>query len=84
MSESYIYRFKNAQEEIIYIGKSSSLAARMLSHNHLPKKCYEDVCTIEYTTFNTEDDITYAEIYYISKIKPIYNTRLVNKNISFA
>ena len=84
MAEGYVYRFKNAQGEILYIGKSLSLVSRMSSHVHLSENCYKEVCFVEYTVFDTVDDAIFAESYYISKIKPVYNTLMIDRNITFS
>lgn len=68
-----IYRFLNENNEIIYIGKAKNLKNRLNSHHHLPNECYEERKKIEFTMFETEDDMDFAERYYIPKIKPKYN-----------
>lgn len=44
---------------------------------HLPKECYQSVTSIEYATLETEGDMVIYELYYISKMKPKYNTATV-------
>lgn len=78
-----IYRFKNKENEIIYIGKAKSLNKRLNSHIHLPKQCYDEIEIIEYVSLNTVDDMDLAERYFISKYKPKYNEILKNRNITF-
>ncbi|MFR4462946.1 MAG: GIY-YIG nuclease family protein [Bacteroides xylanisolvens] len=49
MSNYYVYRFKNKEGRVIYVGKTSlPLATRFNQHGHLPDKCYEQVERIEY------------------------------------
>ena len=78
-----LYRFLNKENKIIYIGKAVHLKARLNNHNHLPETCYNEIQNIEYTTFETEDECLFAERYYISKIKPKYNTVFKDKDILF-
>lgn len=68
-----MYRFLNQEGEIIYVGKAKNLKNRLNNHKHLPKHCYEERATIEYVAFETEDDMDFAERYYIPKYKPKYN-----------
>lgn len=77
-----VYRFINKDNEIIYIGQAKNLKNRLNSHNHLPKECYEEIERIEYTEYDTEDDMDFAERYFISKIKPKYNTIHKGKKIT--
>jgi excinuclease UvrABC nuclease subunit len=58
-----VYRFVNENNEIIYIGKAKDLRNRINTHNHLPKECYEERTRIEYTSFETETDMDFAERY---------------------
>lgn len=68
-----VYRFLNKDDEVIYIGKARNLKNRLYNHKHLPKECYAERTTIEYVEFETEDDMDFAERYYIPKYKPKYN-----------
>lgn len=68
-----VYKFIDEKANVIYIGQAKDLNNRLNAHNHLPKECYEQISHIEYTTFDTEDDMNLAEKYYISKMKPKYN-----------
>ena len=78
-----IYRFKNKENKIIYIGKAKELNKRLNTHTHLPKECYEELEVIEYISLNTMDDTDLAERYFISKYKPKYNEIFKNRNITF-
>lgn len=78
-----IYRFKNKENEIIYIGKAKKLNKRLNAHTHLPKQCYDEIEIIEYISLNTIDDIDLAERYFISKYKPKYNEVFKSRNITF-
>lgn len=68
-----IYRFIGDNREILYIGKAHNLKHRLNGHTHLPLECYKKTKKIEYHSFNTKGDMDLAEIYYISKYKPVYN-----------
>lgn len=69
-----VYRFLNINNEIIYIGKAKNLKERLRGHTHLSKECYTNTHKIQYITFNNEADMSTAEIYYINKYKPEYNS----------
>lgn len=77
-----IYRFLNKDNEIIYIGKAKDLKQRISSHTHLPDKCYDETKSIEFVMFDTEDDMNFAERYYIPKYNPMYNTIWAERNIT--
>lgn len=79
-----IYRFLNKDNEIIYIGKAVNLTQRMRCHNHLPKSCYEERVTVEFIEFDTDDEMDFAERYYIAKYKPKYNKVYINKIINIS
>ena len=81
-----VYRFLNKNNEIIYIGKATNLRSRISSHNHLPQKCYDEKVRIEFISFESEDEMDFAERYFIPKHKPKYNTVMSNRimNLSLA
>ena len=74
----HVYRFKNKLNEVIYVGKTStSLHQRMYQHfynGHLNKEAYQEVDAIEYLTFSTRLLMDQAELYFIVKYQPTYNT----------
>lgn len=69
-----VYRFLDINNEIIYIGKAKNLDTRLKTHTHLLAECYDNIHKIEYITFNNEAEMSTAEIYYINKYKPKYNS----------
>lgn len=71
-----LYRFKNKQNEIIYIGKADDIHARLKNHKHLCSECYEELYTIEYTIIDNKADRDILELLLISKLKPKYNKQL--------
>lgn len=77
-----VYRFLNKEGEIIYIGKAKNLKVRLSNHEHLPKECYLERDKIEFVLFKTEDDMEFAERYYIPKYKPKYNVIWSEREIS--
>lgn len=78
-----IYRFLDEDENIIYIGKSKNLKKRLEGHNHLSDECYSERAYIDYACFENEYEMDFAERYYIQKSNPKYNSKLVDKPISF-
>ena len=58
----YVYRFKNKDGIIIYVGRTVNLENRFKNHEHLTI----DVKTIEYIECSSEADMVWKEIYYIN------------------
>ncbi|WP_066714228.1 GIY-YIG nuclease family protein [Clostridium sp. Marseille-P299] len=77
-----IYRFINQNNETIYVGKAKKLRARLRGHNHLPEQCYQEIDRIEFTVFETEDEMNYAERYFIPMFKPKYNEMMIERSIN--
>jgi excinuclease UvrABC nuclease subunit len=75
---AYVYRFKDINNNIIYVGKTAQTLDRRISQHltrgHLPKKCYKSIARIEYQKYKTESDSLVMETYYITKYNPKYNT----------
>ena len=77
MNTYYVYRFKDKQENIIYVGRTHDLDQRFKQHEHLT----DDVAKIEYIECVNETDMVIKEIYYINlyfnensaNIKDIYD-----------
>ena len=78
-----IYRFLNKDNEVIYIGKAKNLKNRLNTHSHLPEMCYNERVKVEFCMFDTEDEMDFAERYFIPKIKPKYNTVFKERAILF-
>ena len=74
---SYCYRFKDINNNVIYVGKTVDINKRMTQHfggkGHLDKDCYKSVAVIEYQKYKTESDALIYEAYYITKYSPKYN-----------
>lgn len=74
----FVYKFINNHNQIIYIGKTIRLPARMIEHfktdGHLPDECYGNVASVFYCPLKTKADMDIYEIYLISKYKPQYNS----------
>jgi excinuclease UvrABC nuclease subunit len=75
---AYVYRFKDINNNIIYVGKTAQTLDRRISQHltkgHLPKECYRNIARIEYQKYKTESDSLVMETYYITKYNPKYNT----------
>jgi len=78
----YIYRFKDKNDDIIYIGKAKSMTSRMSGHNHLDNECYKAIVKIEYSKLENNDESSIYERYLINKYKPKYNKEF-NNNSTF-
>ncbi|HGT1646688.1 TPA: GIY-YIG nuclease family protein [Clostridioides difficile] len=80
--ENCVYMLVKDVTDVLYVGKAKNLKNRLYCHSHLPKICYEETEKVMYYSFNTEGDMELAERYFISKYKPVYNDRLLKKDIS--
>lgn len=58
----YVYRFKDKNDNIIYVGRTINLENRFKQHEHLT----DIVKKIEYIECPTETDMVIKEIYYIN------------------
>lgn len=58
----YVYRFKDNNENILYVGKTHNLKQRFRQHEHLT----DNIIKIEYIECLTDTDMTIKEIYYIN------------------
>lgn len=72
---SYIYKFIDDNDSVIYVGKATSIQSRIGSHNHLPNECYESVKKVEYAKVS-ESDVLIYEPYYINIHNPTFNTSM--------
>lgn len=79
-----VYRFINDKGEIIYVGKAKNLKMRMVNHNHLAQECYKERLKTEFVMFKTEDDMDFAERYFIPKYRPKYNVIWSEREISIS
>ena len=73
-----VYRFLDKNGNVLYVGSTqNSLSARIGQHScngHLLGKCYDDTASIEYIMLPTKADRKIAELYFINKYQPLYNT----------
>ena len=58
----YVYRFKDKNRSILYVGKTHNLKQRFRQHEHLT----DSIITIEYIECQTETEMAIKEIYYIN------------------
>lgn len=82
----YVYRFIDKDLNVIYVGRTVDIKARMTQHfgsgGHLPQKCYDAVHRVDFLEFKTKNDMKIKELYYIGKYRPTYNTT-DNHDVSF-
>lgn len=77
-----IYKHLNNEEEIIYIGKSKSLLYRQRQHRE-NSEWFGEIDSIEYCIFDSKIEMDIAELYYINKYNPKYNSKdKRNDNVS--
>lgn len=67
----YVYRFKNKEDTIVYVGRTIDLANRFKQHEHLTA----DVVKIEHIECSSEAEMVWKEIYYINLY---YNNKSTN------
>lgn len=67
-NKSGLFKLYDKKKNLVYIDKSYNLAEGILKSSKKKKTCYCSYCIID----NKADTDIY-EIYYISKLKPIYN-----------
>ena len=77
--KGYCYRFMSDKNQVLYVGKTVNMDARM--KNHFSKKShlantdlYSKVQRIEYLTCKDEFEALQKELTYINLYKPKYNT----------
>lgn len=73
-----VYRFIDKNGKILYVGSTEMLLKhRLSSHNcgHLCDCCKRSTVKVEYIVLPTIMDIRVAELYYINKYQPPYNTQ---------
>lgn len=61
-SKFYVYRFKDKNDNILYVGRTHDLKQRFKNHEHLT----DNIITIEYIECQTETEMAIKEIYYIN------------------
>jgi hypothetical protein len=72
-----IYKLYNDDKQLVYIGKSYKLGIR-IQQSLKERKCkYYSYCAL-----NTKKETDTYEIYYINKLKPIYNIANIDTDIS--
>ena len=81
IEQFYVYRFIS-KDEIIYVGQTIDIDKRMHQHfygkqGHLKKECYRITNRVEYIELSNKTEMNIAEIYFINKYNPKYNS--VNK-----
>lgn len=57
----YVYRFKDQNDNIVYVGRTKNLLQRLHSHEQL-----DQVCKVEYIQCSSEAEMVWKEIYYIN------------------
>ena len=58
----YVYRFKDKNDNILYVGRTHNLKQRFRNHEHST----DNIITIEYIKCDTETEMAIKEIYYIN------------------
>lgn len=82
--QNCVYKFINASNEVIYVGKCKSLSARFNSHRnepHLDKQCYSEVRQIQYVSFPTYMDAGVMERIFIAHYQPKYNVQFAKEGV---
>ena len=73
----YVYKMYDENEELLYIGKTTNIEARINQHfskDTIEKQSWkEDVAYIDYYEFKTKVDMDIMELYYIALERPKHN-----------
>lgn len=73
----YVYKMYDENEELLYIGKTTNIEARINQHfskDTIEKQSWkEDVVYIDYYEFKTKVDMDIMELYYIALERPKHN-----------
>lgn len=83
----FVYRFLDADQATIYVGKTKNLTGRIRSTHfsslgHLPDECYAETQIVVYSQCLSESDMTIQERYLINTLSPKYND-LMNRGDAF-
>ncbi len=78
-----VYIFRNAREEILYVGKAASLRARVRSYFGSPRalegktrSLVRRIADFEYIITSTEQEALHLEATLVKRHQPFYNVRL--------
>ena len=77
-----VYRFVDASDDVIYVGKTKDLQLRLNQHRnepHLDKKVYSEIRRIDYISFPSYMDVGIMERAFIAWFKPRYNTQYTSE-----
>ena len=82
----YIYKFLNTDEQVIYVGITSNLKARIRAQHftgngHLPMECYKQTSMVLYSECASCTDAKIKELYLINKLSPLFNQKLNNGDV---
>lgn len=70
----FVYRLYSAEQELLYVGKTYSLKARLFGQGgHVTKAWFEDVLAVHVVEYATETDALVAEGFAIRGESPRYN-----------
>lgn len=77
----FVYRFLDANQATLYVGKTKNLTGRIRSTHfsnlgHLPDECYNETAIVVYSPCLSESDMTIQERYLINTLGPKYNEKL--------
>jgi excinuclease ABC subunit C len=75
-----VYRFFNAKDEVIYVGKARSLKARLNNYfqGNLPERTdrmVHEAVRVDWTIVNTEVEALQLEFSWIKQFDPMYNVQ---------
>lgn len=79
----FIYKFLNKDNEVIYVGKTNNIYARMNQHNQKKYFKNKEVVKVLLAQCNSPTDRDIYELYYINLYSPKYNDKQ-NYGIQFS
>lgn len=80
-----VYRFLDKTGNTIYIGRSKNIYNRIYkqhftSKGHLPYKCYDSTCIVEFIKLDNNAECKALEDFLIDKYRPIFNSQDKSKS----
>lgn len=87
MTTHAVYRFINRENEVIYVGMTSNLKARIAKHLSNESRfvtedfSIEDIKRVDYLELQNEQECKLVEAYYINKHKPRFNISIPGEKI---
>lgn len=77
MSAAVVYRMRDAQGDLLYVGCSTQLPGRLQTHAR-EKGWWDDIARIDVEHFDSHAEAVAAEVLAIAAEQPLHNTHFKN------